>query len=102
MSSIVILKELWDYCQEETSFKWGYKQEEKYRLILKKFGERLKSQGWVYYPYEGGWVSPDRSTIFYDFRNPYNGQLYPWMDQPTPEYEALIKEMIDSGEFIIV
>ena len=37
--------------------------------------EMLKAQGWQYNISEGGCVSPDRSTIFIDFRDPYYGQL---------------------------
>lgn len=99
MINRIFLKELWDLYQEDISSELSYQRKEKHKLILKKFGKKLKLQGWVYYPYEHGWVSPDRSTIFYDY--PYIGQLYPWMDKPTPAYETFVKEMIDSGEFII-
>lgn len=62
--------------------------------------EMLKAQGWQYNISEGGCVSPDRSTIFIDFRDPYYGQLLCRSGEKKCEYENTVKEFIALGDFV--
>lgn len=44
--------------------------------ILYDYGKQLEEkEGWIEDAIEGGFVSPDMSTIYYYSRFPYNGQL---------------------------
>lgn len=76
-----------------------------YRLTLDKqelyaYVEKLKAQGWQYNISEGGCISPDRSTIFVDFRNPYYGQLMCRSGTKQNEYENIVNMFMESGDFV--
>lgn len=67
---------------------------------LYAYVEKLKEEGWQYNIAEGGCISPDRSTIFMDFRDPYYGQLMCRSSKKNIEYENIVKEFIESGDFV--
>lgn len=76
-----------------------------YRLTLDKqelyaYVEKLKAQGWQYNISEGGCISPDRSTIFVDFRDPYYGQLMCRSGAKQNEYENIVNMFMESGDFV--
>lgn len=67
---------------------------------LYAYADKLKAQGWQYNISEGGCISPDRSTIFVDFRDPYYGQLMCRSDAKQSEYENIVKMFMESGDFV--
>lgn len=78
------------------SFKETGKQD-----TLFKYGRLLEQQGWKYSIMEGGYLSPDRSTIFICLRIPYEGQLLPYSPEGGERYLSLVQERVESGDFIV-
>lgn len=97
MEKEICLKKYLELYLEDMDMETRARQKTK---IVMDYQHKLEEEGWVLYPMEGGCVSPDRSTIFYSFREPYVGQLYPWLDNPGKEFQALVKQMIASGDFV--
>lgn len=102
MRKEIYLKKFWELYQEKLDVETSEKRYEQGRKMVMDYQRKLEKEGWTLLHIEGGCVSPDWSTIFYSFRNPYVGQLWPWMDNPGEEYQALVKRMIESGDFILV
>lgn len=67
---------------------------------LFKYGRLLEQQGWRYNIMEGGYLSPDRSTLFICARTPYEGQLLPYSAEGWERYLSLVQERLESGDFI--
>jgi|GEM_PF-2895135 len=68
--------------------------------ILSKYGLKLKQQGWVLASKEGGYLSPDCSTIFITNRSPYHGQLLQYSANKKTEYDNIVQEFVALGDFI--
>ena len=69
-------------------------------LLFKKNKVLINQQGWQYNISEGGCISPDRSTIFVDFRDPYYGQLMCRSGAKQNEYENIVNMFMESGDFV--
>lgn len=96
MANIIILSFLGEYMRVILK---------SYRLTRDKqelcaYVEKLKVQGWQYNISEGGCISPDRSTIFVDFRDPYYGQLMCCSGDKKNEYENTVNMFLESGDFV--
>lgn len=64
-----------------------------------EYTKELDELGWVNSLLEGGYISPDFSTIFYYARSPYEGQLI----QFNKDYELYlinIDKLIEKGDFV--
>lgn len=84
------------------------------RVILKKFyespkkeilwdyGKQLGEKGWIHCILEGGYLSPDESTLFIYNRSPYYGQLLQYAADTQSEYQDMVEQMVSTGEFIKV
>jgi len=68
--------------------------------VLHKYGRKLEQKGWVITPIEGGYLSPDCSTIFIVGRSPYFGQLIQYSANKETEYNNIAQELITVGDFI--
>lgn len=75
------------------------------RIILKKckdnyssdiavdYGKELEKEGWINDMMEGGYISPDLSTIFYYNRFPYIGQLIQFRANRREDYENMVEKL---------
>lgn len=76
------------------------------RVVLKKckennyssdiavgYGLKLEKEGWINDLMEGGYISPDMSTIFYYSRFPYIGQLIQFRANREEDYNNIIKNL---------
>lgn len=84
------------------------------RVILKKFyetqkketlmeyGRQLNQKGWLHCMMEGGYLSPDESTLFIYNRAPYYGQLLQYAADKESEYLAMVDQMVSADKFIKV
>lgn len=88
---MIILKALKD-CKEKDFYKK--------KSIIFEYGWYLESLGWTNYMEEGGVVSPDRSTVFYYGKVPYNGQLFRFSPTGEEGYQKICEELIRKGDFI--
>lgn len=70
------------------------------KKALLEYGEMLERKGWLYIPMEGGYLSPDGSTMFIVARAPYYGELLSFSEYKEQKYLALVWELIASGDFI--
>lgn len=70
------------------------------RKILYDYVDKLKTQGWQYNISEGGCISPDKSTVFVDYRDPYYGQLLCFSSKKMGEYENNVRNLLESGDFV--
>ncbi len=68
--------------------------------ILCKYGLALKQQGWVLVSIEGGYSSPDCSTIFITNRSPYHGQLLQYSVNKDIEYNKIVQGFLALGDFV--
>lgn len=68
--------------------------------ILCKYGLTLEQQGWILVPMEGGYLSPDYSTIFITNRSPYHGQLIQYTANKEIEYNKIAHGFLAQGDFI--
>lgn len=73
---------------------------EEYRKICRNYGEKLESEGWKLSVIEGGCISPDMSTIYIYFRDPYEGELLNFIPNTEEQYEKICKEFINKKDFI--
>ncbi len=64
----------------------------KTREELFNYGSYLEDKGWKENIIEGGYVSPDYSTIFITNRDPYFGQLLQFSSKEQ-EFKKIIKEL---------
>ena len=69
---------------------------------LMEYGELLGQNGWTLCIMEGGYLSPDRSTLFIYGRSPYYGQLLQYAADKESEYLAMVDQLVSAGEFIKV
>lgn len=67
------------------------------REAIAAYGEKLESQGWSYSVGLGGYISPDRSAIFYTSRTPYNGLVM--KNSINGDYRAMIEALYKTGDF---
>ena len=82
------------------------------KVILKSYKENrnkgalynyctlLEQKGWRDYILEGGYVSPDWSTIFVYGRAPYEGQLMQYSEDREDEFLAIVQELLAAGVFV--
>lgn len=63
--------------------------------------EQLEEKGWINSLLEGGFVSPDHSTIYYYARSPYEGQLIQF-SRDSEGFNKIKKHYLSSGNFIEV
>ena len=75
---------------------------EEYRKICRNYGEKLESEGWKLSVIEGGCISPDMSTIYIYFRDPYEGELLNFIPNTEEQYEKICKEFINKKDFIFL
>lgn len=95
---MVILKKLYDYYLDKDV----WKKEDMDKMVIDFINdEKLKANGWQNSLLEGGFISPDFSTIFYYARTPYEGQLIQF-NRDTEGYEKIKDQFIKSGKFIEV
>lgn len=65
--------------------------------VIEKYGEKLESQGWAYSIGAGGYISPDRSAIFYTSRAPYFGRVM--KNSQNGDYRSTVVELYKTGDF---
>ncbi len=71
--------------------------------ILRNYSQTLINQGWSENPCQGGVISPDRAVIFYFGRDPYDGQLSPYMLEgkvTKEEFKDIAKNYVDMTDFV--
>ena len=64
-----------------------------------EYTNTLDEEGWINSILEGGYISPDFSTIFYYGRSPYEGQLIQF-NKDTEGYNKIINRLIEKGDFM--
>ena len=64
-----------------------------------KYTNTLDEEGWINSILEGGYISPDFSTIFYYGRPPYEGQLIQF-NKDTEGYNKILNRLIEKGDFV--
>lgn len=64
------------------------------------YGEELEKQGWINDMMEGGYISPDLSTIFYYNRIPYKGQLIQFRPNIKDKFDKIVESLKE--DFIIL
>lgn len=64
-----------------------------------EYTNTLDKEGWVNSLLEGGYISPDFSTIFYYGRSPYEGQLIQF-NKDTEGYNKILNRLIEKGDFV--
>lgn len=64
-----------------------------------EYTNTLDEEGWVNFLLEGGYISPDFSTIFYYGRSPYEGQLIQF-NKDTEGYNKILNRLIEKGDFV--
>lgn len=64
-----------------------------------EYTNTLDEEGWVNSLLEGGYISPDFSTIFYYGRSPYEGQLIQF-NKDTEGYNKILNGLIEKGDFV--
>lgn len=64
-----------------------------------EYTNTLDEEGWVNSFLEGGYISPDFSTIFYYGRSPYEGQLIQF-NKDTEGYNKILNKLIEKGDFV--
>jgi len=72
----------------------------KNKITLVEYGNSLEKKGWLFRAGEGGFISPDYSTIFVYNRNGCYGQLLQHAQDKETEYNACVNDFINSGEFV--
>jgi len=77
----------------------SYKKTNDKRKLF-EFGESLEQKGWKLNITEGGYLSPDASTMFIFCRSPYYGELLQQSQSKETEYNKCVSDFIASGEFI--
>ena len=64
-----------------------------------EYTNTLDEEGWINSILEGGYISPDFSTIFYYGRSPYEGQLIQF-NKDTEGYNKILNMLIEKGDFV--
>lgn len=64
-----------------------------------EYTNTLDEEGWINSILEGGYISPDFSTIFYYGRSPYEGQLIQF-NKDTEGYNKILNRLIEKGDFV--
>ena len=64
-----------------------------------EYTNTLDEEGWVNSLLEGGYISPDFSTIFYYGRSPYEGQLIQF-NKDTEGYNKILNRLMEKGDFV--
>ena len=64
-----------------------------------EYTNTLDEEGWVNSLLEGGYISPDFSTIFYYGRSSYEGQLIQF-NKDTEGYNKILNRLIEKGDFV--
>lgn len=64
---------------------------------IAEYGEKLEAQGWSYSWGSGGYISPDRSAIFYTSRAPYYGMVM--KNSLNGDYRATVIALYNTGDF---
>lgn len=64
-----------------------------------EYTKTLDEEGWVNSLLEGGYISPDFSTIFYYGRSPYEGQLIQF-NKDVEGYNKILNRLIEKGDFV--
>lgn len=64
-----------------------------------EYTNTLDEEGWINSILEGGYISPDLSTIFYYGRSPYEGQLIQF-NKDTEGYNKILNRLIEKGDFV--
>lgn len=67
--------------------------------MVMEYTNTLDEEGWVNSLLEGGYISPDFSTIFYYGRSPYEGQLIQF-NKDTEGYNKILNRLIEKGDFV--
>lgn len=90
----VCLKQFRDFCFDKITL-------EEYERICWDYIDKIKKLGWRDVPIEGGYVSPDNSTIYIYNRSPYYGELLNYYRRDSEmDYKKICDEFIASGDFI--
>ena len=66
------------------------------------YGRLLQQKGWTFIMMEGGYLSPDGSTMFIVNRSPYHGQLLQAAANVEKEYLSISNELMESGDFVVL
>lgn len=90
--SRLIIKEYRDYKEGKLSFK-------QYLEMVENIGKELEKHHWIYSMIEGGYISPDFSSIYIDDRSPYYGQLLLYRRDAYKDYEEICNKLLESGKF---
>lgn len=61
--------------------------------IAVQYGMKLEQEGWINDMMEGGYISPDLSTIFYYSRFPYVGQLIQFRANREDQYKSMVESL---------
>lgn len=95
---MVILKTVWNEFHKEIV------SSEKINQYVFDFinKEKLAENGWINSLLEGGFISPDYSTIYYYGRTPYEGQLIQFNSMNYEGFNKIKEHYISSGDFIEV
>lgn len=64
-----------------------------------EYTNTLDEEGWINSLLEGGYISPDFSTIFYYGRSPYEGQLIQF-NKDTEGYNKILNKLTEKGDFV--
>lgn len=64
-----------------------------------EYTNTLDEEGWINSLLEGGYISPDFSTIFYYGRSPYEGQLIQF-NKDTEGYNKILNKLIEKCDFV--
>lgn len=64
-----------------------------------EYTNTLDEEGWINSILEGGYISPDFSTIFYYGRSPYEGQLIQF-NKDTEGYNKILNRLMEKGDFV--
>ena len=67
------------------------------RTAIEAYGAKLDAQGWTYSVGSGGYISPDRSAIYYTNRSPYYGMVM--QNSIDGDYRATIEALYKTGDF---
>jgi len=67
--------------------------------LAMEYAGTLDEEGWGNSLLEGGYISPDFSTIFYYARAPYEGQLIQF-SKNEEGYNKILKELLEKGDFV--
>lgn len=72
----------------------------KTKMVLENYAEKLEKEGWICSISEGGFISPDSSTLFVTDRCPYYGQLLCYDVQNEKAFKEYANNQVMAGIFI--